>query len=77
MASATNTARGFKKKVDKGTTDRPLTDGLVMLRWLELGLSVADIDELDMGLIMDMIIEKANDSYEYPYIATQKDFDNF
>ena len=54
-----------------------MTDGLYMLRWFELGLSIYDIDELDMGMIMDMIIEKANDSYDYPLIATQRDFDNF
>lgn len=48
-----------------------------MLRCAQLGLTVADLDELDMGLITDMMIESSNDSYEYPLIATQKDFDNF
>lgn len=48
-----------------------------MLRYAQLGLTVADLDELDMGLITDMMIESSNDSYEYPLIATQKDFDNF
>ena len=48
-----------------------------MLRYAQLGLTVADLDELDMGLITDMMIESYNDSYEYPLIATQKDFDKF
>lgn len=48
-----------------------------MLRYAQLGLTVADLDELDMGLITDMMIESSNDSYDYPLIATQKDFDNF
>lgn len=48
-----------------------------MLRYAQLGLTVADLDELDMGLITDMMIESSNDSYEYPLIATQKDFDKF
>ena len=48
-----------------------------MLRYAQLGLTVADLDELDMGLITDMMIESSNDTYEYPLIATQKDFDKF
>ena len=48
-----------------------------MLRYAQLGLTVADLDELDMGLITDMMIESSNDTYEYPLITTQKDFDKF
>ena len=48
-----------------------------MLRCSQLGLTVADLDELDLGLITDMMIESSNDSYDYPLIATQKDFDKF
>lgn len=48
-----------------------------MLRCKELGLTVNDLEQIDFGLVMDMIIEKSNDDYKYPYRATQKDFDRF
>lgn len=48
-----------------------------MLRYKELGLTLDEIDELDMGLITDMLIEKSNDDYEYPIIAGQEEFNKF
>lgn len=48
-----------------------------MLRCKELGLSVADLENIDYGLVADMFIEQANDEYKYPYKATQADFDKF
>jgi hypothetical protein len=44
---------------------------------VQLGLSMRDLDTLTIGCIYDMIIEKENDSFDYPYQATQADFDNF
>ena len=38
---------------------------------------MADLDDVDMGTVMDMLIEKANDSYEYDEIATDEDIANF
>ena len=48
-----------------------------MLRCKQLGLSVADLEEIDFGLVIDMLTEQGNDEYQYPYKATQKDFDKF
>lgn len=48
-----------------------------MLRCKELGLSVDDLENIDFGLVQDMLIEKGNDEHKWPYKATQKDFDNF
>lgn len=48
-----------------------------MLRCKELGLSLDELNEIDFGLVMDMLTERCNDEYDYPYKATQKDFDNF
>ena len=42
-----------------------------------MGLSVDELEHIDFGLVSDMMIEKSNDSYEYPYKASQKDFDRF
>ena len=42
---------------------------------------MSDLDELDMGMIFDMLIENANDNAEDAYDtireATQADFDRF
>ena len=48
-----------------------------MLRCHELGLSCADQDCYTIGMVCDMLIERANDSEKYPYQATQSDIDKF
>ena len=48
-----------------------------MLRCKELGLSVSELEDIDFGLVADMLVEKSNDEYKYPYKATQEDFDKF
>lgn len=63
------------------TTNREITTGLVLLRCCQLGLSMSDLDLLDMGMVYDMLIEQANDQAEDVYDtireATQADFDRF
>ena len=54
-----------------------MTIGLFYLRCKELGLSVEDLENMDYGLVEDMLTERGNDEYKYPYKATQEDFDNF
>jgi len=54
-----------------------MTTPLFLLRCLETGLSIADLDLLSVGLVLDMWTEKGNDSLKYDYIATQEDFDRF
>lgn len=48
-----------------------------MLRAVQLGLSPADLDLLDYGMVLDMIIESGNDHEDYQQVATQDDFDKF
>ncbi len=50
-----------------------------MLRAVELGLSVADLDLLDIGMVCDMFTEKLNDSADGEIVEepTQEFFDNF
>lgn len=64
------------KKIERATT-RELNTPLFMLRCVELGLSVNELDNYDMGFIFDMLTEKANDSYDYPLKPRQEDFDRF
>lgn len=40
-----------------------------MLRCAELGLSGDDLDEMTIGMVFDMITEKANDHEKYPIKA--------
>lgn len=48
-----------------------------MLRCAELNLSDTALSQMTMGMVYDLLIEKANDQEEYPYKATQEDIDNF
>ncbi|MDY5007928.1 hypothetical protein [Candidatus Allofournierella merdipullorum] len=48
-----------------------------MLRCAELGLSADDLDDMTMGMVYDMLIERANDHEKYNYKATQEDIDKF
>lgn len=43
-----------------------------------MGLSVSDLDFLEIGMIFDMFAEASNDDYDgWAYKATQADFDRF
>lgn len=48
-----------------------------MLRCAELGMSAPDLDDMTMGMVYDMLIEKANDQEKYNYKATQEDINSF
>lgn len=48
-----------------------------MLRCAELGLSVADLDDMTMGMVYDMIIEKGNDTVDYPIKGEPGTLKNF
>ena len=54
-----------------------MTTPLFLLRCVQLGLSMADLDMLSIGLINDMYAESRNDEEKYAVLATQEDFDAF
>lgn len=54
-----------------------MTTPLFLLRCVQLGLSIADLELLSIGLINDMYIESRNDEYKYAELATQEDMDRF
>ena len=54
-----------------------MTTPLFLLRSVELGISIRDLDLVTVGMVMDMFTEQQNDSYKYPRMATQEDFDKF
>lgn len=58
-------------------TERRFTTALFVLRALQAGLTLRDLDEMESGEVTDIIIEQGNDNCEYQQIATQEDFDKF
>ena len=70
---------GSGGQTKSSASDRPLTTGLFLLRCTQLGLTMADLDQLTVGMIFDMFIERGNDDCENEYgrTANQKDFDAF
>lgn len=54
-----------------------MTTALFLLRCVELGLSTEDLENLDVGMVLDMFTEKSNDDVEYSVVAEQKNFDAF
>ena len=38
---------------------------------------MADLDELTLGMVYDIFIEKANDDYDWGELATAEDIANF
>lgn len=62
------------KKKDR-QIDREMNTPLFMLRCVQLGISISDLELLSIGLVNDMFIELTNDSYDYPRLATREDID--
>mgnify|MGYP003247654608 CR=1 FL=1 len=66
---------GIQKKPRK--SEREMTTPLFLLRCVQLGISIADLDLLTIGLVNDMFTERQNDDYPYKELASQSDFDKF
>ncbi|MDD7637502.1 MAG: hypothetical protein PUJ55_11275 [Clostridiales bacterium] len=57
-----------------------MTTPLFLLRCVQLGISIRDLDLLTIGMVNDMYVESGNDQdadKNYRVIATQADFDCF
>lgn len=54
-----------------------MSTALFLLRCAEIGLSMSDLDDLSIGMVNDMLIEKGNDEYDWKVIANQDDMDSF
>ncbi len=54
-----------------------MTTPLFLLRCVQIGLSLSELDLLTIGVVNDMFTERENDDVEYDYRATQGDFDAF
>ena len=54
-----------------------MTTPLFMLRCVQLGISIRDLDLLTIGMVTDMFSESQNDDCKYEEVASQSDFDLF
>ena len=54
-----------------------MTTPLFLLRCVQLGLSMSDLDLLSIGLINDMYAESRNDSCSYAVLGDQAAMDAF
>ena len=55
-----------------------MTTALLILRAVQVGISVADMDLLSIGMLNDIYTEAINDQEgEYAQLATQEDMDAF
>ena len=54
-----------------------MTTPLFLLRCVQVGLSLSDLDLLTIGMVNEIFIEKDNDDIQFGYKATQDDFDKF
>ena len=54
-----------------------MTTPLFLLRCVQLGLSIRDLDLLTIGMVNDMYVESRNDEHKYAVVATQEEFDRF
>lgn len=54
-----------------------MTTALFLLRAYQAGIGLSDLEILDEGMVMDIIIEAGNDHAEYAQKATQEAFDRF
>ena len=54
-----------------------MTIPLFLLRCVQLGLLMADLELLSIGFINDMYCEIRNDSCSYAVLGTQEDMDCF
>ena len=54
-----------------------MNTAVIVLRAIQVGLSLADLDYLDYGELVDIITESSNDNEEYQEVATQSDYDSF
>lgn len=50
---------------------------LFLLRCVQIGLSLQELELLTIGLVNDLFIEMNNDQFQYAHVASQEDMDRF
>lgn len=63
------------KKLPKSSKE--MTTALFLLRCVEIGISISELDLLTIGMVLDIWTEKSNDSVKYSKVAGQVELDKF
>ena len=58
-------------------TDREMTTPLLLLRCVQLGIHISELDLLTIGTVLDMYTELQRDDEPHDQLASQEDFDRF
>ena len=75
MVQRCGTGGKLKKKYEP--TVREILTSTYLLRCKQLSLTIEEMDQLEYGLVLDMMIESGNDTVKYPKKATQAQFREF
>ena len=54
-----------------------MTTPLFLLRCVQIGLSISELDLPTIGTVNDMYAEMSNDDWDYAQVATQEQMDRF
>ena len=54
-----------------------MNTALYLLRATQMGLSISDLEQLEEGMVVDMMTESVNDGADYRECASQEDMDRF
>ena len=54
-----------------------MTTPLFLLRCVQLGIHIGELDLLTIGMVNDMYSESSNDEYQWPVLADQQALDQF
>lgn len=54
-----------------------MNTAVYLLRAKQLGLTLSEMEELDEGMVVDLIIESSNDTVKYAAKASQEDMDRW
>ena len=73
----TNLITDVQSKKKLKASSREMTTALFLLRCVEIGISIRDLDLLTIGMVLDIWTEKGNDGVKYDRVASQEDFDKF
>ena len=63
------------KKLPKSS--REMTTALFLLRCVEIGINISELDLLTIGMVLDIWTEKSNDEVKYSKVVGQTEFDRF
>ena len=66
--------REFRVKKRIEPTVREMNTSLLILRALQVGIRIPDLNYIEVGEVFDILTESGNDSFEYPKKGTEGDF---